>query len=115
MPEPRLTSEVRRVIFDLFLNPSPGLGRGNTLVMDHLEIKEHAVYTTQETQDLLKISESTIKRMLKKNLIRANKVGGQYRIMGKEILRLVSPSLEQQAVKSYLKIKKKVIDKINPW
>ncbi len=79
------------------------------------EIKENAVYTTNETQELLKISNSTIKRMLKKGLIRANKVGGQYRILGKEILRLVSPSLEKGAVKSYLSLKKKVTNKINKW
>jgi len=79
------------------------------------EIKPNAVYTTEETQKLLKISNSTIKRMLKKGLIRANKVGGQYRILGKEILRLVSPDLEKKAIKSYLKVKKKVVDKINPW
>ena len=79
------------------------------------EIKENAVYTTNEAQKLLKISNSTIKRLLKKGLIRANKVGGQYRIMGKELLRLVSPELEQEATKSYLKIKKKVVDKINKW
>lgn len=79
------------------------------------EIKENAVYTTQEAQDLLKISPSTIKRLLKRGLIRANKVGGQYRILGKEILRLVSPELEKKAEESYLKLKKKVIQKINPW
>ena len=79
------------------------------------EIRENAVYTTQEAQYLLKISDSTIKRLLKRQLIRANKVGGQYRILGKEILRLVSPELEQKAVKSYLKLKKKVVEKINPW
>ena len=79
------------------------------------EIRENAVYTTQEAQDLLKISDSTIKRLLRRQLIRANKVGGQYRILGKEILRLVSPELEQKAVKSYLKLKKKVVEKINPW
>lgn len=79
------------------------------------EIKPNAVYTTQETQELLKISNSTIKRMLKKGLIRANKVGGQYRILGKEILRLVSPAVEKEATKQYLKIKKKVVDKINKW
>ena len=60
------------------------------------EIKPNAIYTTEETQKLLKISNSTIKRMLKKELIRANKVGGQYRILGKEILRLDSPELEQK-------------------
>ena len=61
------------------------------------------------------ISESTIKRLLKSGLIRANKVGGQYRILGKEILRVVSPTLEKDATKSYLNIKKKVINKINKW
>jgi len=79
------------------------------------EIKPNAVYTTEETQDILKISNSTIKRLLKKGLIKANKVGGQYRIMGKEILRLVSPEVEKKAVKSYLKIKKAVVGKINKW
>ena len=79
------------------------------------EIKAEAVYTTAETQKLLKISNSTIKRMLKSGLIRANKIGGQYRILGKEILRLVSPEVEQKAIKSYLSIKQKVVDKINKW
>lgn len=79
------------------------------------EIKPHAVYTTSETRKLLKISESTIKRMLKKGLIRANKVGGQYRILGKEILRLVSPSAEKKATEAYLDVKKKVVDTINRW
>lgn len=79
------------------------------------EIKPDEVYTTIETQQLLKVSSSTIKRMLKKGLIRANKVGGQYRILGKEILRLVSPTVEKRAVKSYLSLKRKVVDKINKW
>ena len=79
------------------------------------EIKPMAVYTTTETQKVLRISESTIKRMLKNKLIRANKVGGQYRIMGKEILRLVSPVLEKEAIHSYLNLKKKVVSKINKW
>lgn len=79
------------------------------------EIKQNAIYTTAETQKLLKISNSTMKRLLKKGLIKANKVGGQYRILGKEILRLVSPDVEKKAIKSYLNIKKKVVNKINRW
>lgn len=79
------------------------------------EIKHNEVYTTQETRQLLKVSASTIKRMLKKGLINANKVGGQYRILGKEILRLVSPEVEHKAEKVYMKLKRKVIEKINPW
>ncbi|PIR05762.1 hypothetical protein COV56_01090 [Candidatus Kuenenbacteria bacterium CG11_big_fil_rev_8_21_14_0_20_37_9] len=79
------------------------------------EIKSNAVYTTAETQELLKVSNSTIKRMLKNGLLKANKVGGQYRILGKEILRLVSPEVEEKAVKSYLKLKQKIVDEINKW
>lgn len=79
------------------------------------EIHPNAVYTTEETQEYLKISSSTIKRMLKKGLLRANKVGGQYRILGKEILRLVSPEIEKKAIKEYLKVKGKVVDIINKW
>ncbi len=79
------------------------------------EIKPNTIYTTAETQKILKISSSTIKRLLKRGLINANKVGGQYRILGKEILRLVSPEVEKQAISSYLLLKKKVVDKINKW
>lgn len=80
-----------------------------------IEIKENAVYTTEETQKILKISNSTMKRLLKKGLIKANKVGRQYRILGKEILKLVSPQVEKKATEKYLKIKEKVVDKINKW
>ncbi len=79
------------------------------------EIKPNTIYTTAETQKLLKISNSTIKRLLKKGLVKANKVGRQYRILGKEILRLVSPEVEKEAVRSYLTLKKKVVNKISKW
>lgn len=79
------------------------------------EIKSNSVYTTNKAEKLLKISNSTMKRLLKKSLIRANKVGRQYRILGKEIIRLISPEIEQQTAKSYLKVKKKVVNKINQW
>lgn len=79
------------------------------------QIDPNSIYTTAETEKLLKISNSTIKRMLKNGLLKANKVGGQYRIMGKEILRLISPEVEKKAIKSYLNIKQKVVDTINKW
>lgn len=79
------------------------------------EIQQNAVYTTSEAEELLKVSNSTMKRMLKNGLIKANKVGGQYRILGKELLRLVSPKAEKKATDSYLKLKKKVVSKINKW
>lgn len=78
-------------------------------------INPHEIYTTQETQDLLKISSSTMKRLLKRGLIKASKIGGQYRIMGKEILRAVSPTVERRAVWTYQKLKKKIKRKIKNW
>jgi excisionase family DNA binding protein len=83
--------------------------------MDHKEIKPNAVYTTSEARDILKISESTIKRLLKKGILRANKVGKQYRIMGIEILRLISPKVEKKAINKYLNFKNKTIEKIKDW
>jgi len=79
------------------------------------EIKKNGVYTTAEAQKILKVSNSTIKRMLKNGLLRANKVGGQYRILGRELLRILSPDLEKTATKKYLTIKKKVVNRINKW
>lgn len=79
------------------------------------EINPHEVYTTEETRQLLKISASTLKRLLKRGLIKSNKVGGQYRILGKELLRVVSPKIEEEAIKSYFTLKKKVVGKINTW
>jgi len=79
------------------------------------EINIYEVYTTAEAQRLLKISSSTMKRLLKKGLLKANKVGGQYRILGKELLRLVSPKLEKEATRSYLGLKERVVSTINKW
>lgn len=76
------------------------------------EIKPNGIYTTSETEILLKISNSTIKRLLKNGILRANKVGKQYRIFGKEILRLISPEVEKKATRSYLDLKKKAVSKI---
>ena len=79
------------------------------------EIKPDEVYTTEEARDFLKISESTIKRHLKNGILKANKVGGRYRIWGKEILRLVSPKVENKAVQAYQKVKKRDIKTIEKW
>ena len=79
------------------------------------EIKPNAIYTTGEAEKVLKISNSTMKRLLKKGLIRANKVGGQYRITGKELLRIISPRVERQAVHTYQKFKKRIKEQIKNW
>ncbi len=78
-------------------------------------INPEEVYTTTEVKVLLKISSSTIKRLMKKGLLRANKIGGQYRIMGKEILRIVSPVIERKTVNMYQKIKKTIRKKTRNW
>jgi len=79
------------------------------------EIKPHQVYTTEEARDFLKVSESTIKRLLKRGVIKAYKVGGQYRIWGSEILRLVSPEVEDKVYGVYRKLKTKAKKTIAKW
>ena len=79
------------------------------------EIKPNEVYTTQEAQVLLKVSNSTIKRMLKGGLIRANKIGKQYRILGHELLRILSPEVDKKATSAYQRVKKRVVEKTKEW
>lgn len=79
------------------------------------EINPKEIYTTQEAQAFLKISKSTIKRLLKREIITAYKVGGQYRIWGSEILKLVSPEFESKVYKVYKKVKDKTRETIEKW
>lgn len=68
-----------------------------------MEIKNNEVYTPKETQELLKVSSSTMTRLIKKGLIKTAKVGKQYRILGRDILRMLSPELEDKVGKIYNK------------
>jgi len=79
------------------------------------EIKPKEIYTTKEAQDFLKISSSTIKRLLKKGIIKAYKVGGTYRIWGSEILKLISPEVESKAYKVYDRLRSKARKTIEKW
>ena len=79
------------------------------------EIKPNEVYTTEEARDFLKVSESTIKRFLKGGIIRAYKVGGQYRIWGSEILSLVSPDVEKKVYGAYKRVRDKTKRTIEKW
>ncbi len=79
------------------------------------EINPKQIYTTEEARDFLKISESTIKRLLKRGTLKAHKVGGQYRIWGAEILRLVSPDVEDKVYNVYRKLKTKAKRVIAKW
>ena len=80
-----------------------------------MSIKPNEIYTTEEARNFLKISTSTAKRWLKRGILRANKIGGRYRIWGKELLRLVSPEAEEKAVKAYQKLQQKTKKTIEKW
>jgi excisionase family DNA binding protein len=79
------------------------------------EIKPDQVYTTGEAQNFLRVSNSTIKRFLKRGILKANKVGGRYRVLGRELLRLVSPEIEEKAIKAYQGLKQKTKKTIKRW
>lgn len=79
------------------------------------EIHPNEVYTTKEAEELLKVSNSTMKRLLKSGLLRANKVGKQYRILGHELLRVVSPEVDKKATDLFQKVKMKTIEKTKDW
>lgn len=79
------------------------------------EIQPNEVYTTAEAEKLLKVSNSTMKRLLKKGLIKANKIGKQYRIFGHELLRLLSPQVDEKVSNSYGNFKRQIIEKVKDW
>ena len=60
-----------------------------------MEVQEKAIYTPEEVKTLLKISRSTFLRLIKKGVLQARKVGGQYRVLGVEILRVVRPRFKK--------------------
>ena len=79
------------------------------------QINPNEAYTTKEAQGFLKVSERTMKRWLKNGILRANKVGGRYRIMGREIIRVISPDVEDKATGWYLRLKNKAKHTIKDW
>lgn len=79
------------------------------------EIKPGKIYTTEEARNFLKVSESTMKRMIKNGIITAYKVSGSYRIWGDEILGLVSPSFERKVYNAYKNIRDKTKKTIEKW
>jgi hypothetical protein len=50
--------------------------------------------------------------LIKKGVISAYKVGGQYRILGREILSLFNPRVQAQAVTAFRKVKNGVKKKL---
>lgn len=80
-----------------------------------MEIKPNEVYTPAETEKLLKVSKSTVKRMLKSGLLKANKVGKQHRILGHELLKMLSPEVDKKTTNLYQKVKMETIKKTKHW
>lgn len=78
-----------------------------------MTINENEVYTPQETASILKISDSTFRRLIKKGILKAYKVGGQYRILGKELLSLFGPVVRERAFEAYRKVKDKTRRTLN--
>jgi excisionase family DNA binding protein len=54
------------------------------------------IYTLKEAEEILKLSRSTILRLIKKGNFRTVKIGRQHRILGKEILRIIKDIQEVQ-------------------
>lgn len=79
------------------------------------EINPNEVYTPNEAEGLLKVSKSTVKRLIKSGLLKANKIGKQHRIMGHNLLKMLSPDLDKNATDVYQKIKVKTIKKTRDW
>jgi len=73
-------------------------------------LTENEIYTPEETRSLLKISDSTFRRLIRKGILRAAKIGGQYRILGGEILRLLNPELPSNLKKVYRQTLEKLDD-----
>jgi len=67
-------------------------------------VDEHEVYTPQEVINALKISDSTFRRLIRNGVLKAAKIGGQYRILGKHVLQLLNPTLPVKVKNVYKKI-----------
>jgi len=89
--------------------------KGCIIYVMEKEIKPGKIYTTEEARSFLKISESTMKRMIKNGIITAYKVSGHYRIWGDEILRLVSPTFERKVYGTYKNLREKTKKIIKNW
>ena len=80
-----------------------------------MTINSKEIYTTKEAQEFLKVSPSTMKRLIKNGILKAYKIGGVYRIWGDEILKLVSPKTGKRIYNIYHGIKEKTRKTIENW
>ncbi|MCK9614339.1 MAG: helix-turn-helix domain-containing protein [Candidatus Omnitrophica bacterium] len=54
-----------------------------------MQVIPNEIYTLKETEEILKLSRSTILRLIKKSELKTVKIGRQHRILGREILKMV--------------------------
>ena len=71
-----------------------------------MPIEENSVYTPQETITILKISDSTFRRLIRNGVLRVAKIGGQYRVLGKHLLELLDPQLPTKVHRTFRKVLK---------
>ncbi|KAF0135255.1 MAG: hypothetical protein FD145_81 [Candidatus Saganbacteria bacterium] len=74
-------------------------------------VDENEVYTPQEVTTILKISDSTFRRLIRSGFLNAAKIGGQYRVLGKNILILLNPNLPGKVKKVYKKVIRELEEK----
>ena len=75
-------------------------------------LNETEIYTPEETRKILKISDSTFRRLIKKGILRVARIGGQYRVLVREILRLLNSNLPSKVKNAYHEVVKKLGDDI---
>jgi len=73
-------------------------------VKEKIEILENAVYTASEVRQILGISGERIRDFLKSGQLKSVRIGKAYKILGKDILRLLE-NLELEAEKEEKKKK----------
>ncbi|MDD4955590.1 MAG: helix-turn-helix domain-containing protein [Candidatus Omnitrophica bacterium] len=54
-----------------------------------MKVISNEIYTLKEAEKILKLSRSTILRLIKKSKFRTAKIGRQHRILGSEILKMI--------------------------
>jgi excisionase family DNA binding protein len=54
-----------------------------------MQVISNEIYTLKEAEEILKLSRSTVLRLIKKNKLKTAKIGRQHRILGREILKAV--------------------------
>jgi excisionase family DNA binding protein len=61
-----------------------------------MQIEANRVYTFDEVLEILKLSPGTLRRLVKKGVVPATKLGKQYRFLGSELLKRFESDKEQK-------------------